>query len=495
MLYHEIFATHPADKVALIFREKTVTYGELRAKVNRWAAFLQSQGVRKGDKVALFSKNSHNYIAAYFAIIAAGGVVVPLNFQLAPLEIAFIIKDAGIKVFITRDLIEMDEALVAKGVDWKVKQFNYEMLAEVPQLELAAVPMDENDNCTIIYTSGTTGTPKGAMLSHKNLLSNTIGKNHEVCARPSDVCMCVLPMYHAFGWITSVSGNLMVGATIVIQENYVFKDTMNLIKKYQVNGFCGVPTMMLMFFKGATAEDLKSIRYLISGGAACPKALSDGFLKKFGRPIREGYGLSEASPVCCVNPAEKIKAGSIGKDMIGVTTQIQDENGNELPPEHVGEICVRGDNVMLGYLNRPEETAHALRGGWLHTGDLAYKDKEGYGFIVDRIKDLIISSGENIYPREIEEVLFAHPEVEEAAVIGLPDRLRGQIVCAYIVPKEGAQLDKKVMRKYLLARIAPYKVPREYVFCAELPKNTTGKVLKRVLREQAVTEMVSKKHK
>ena len=238
---------------------------------------------------------------------------------------------------------------------------------------------------------------------------------------------------------------------------------------------------------------MANIRCFISGGAPLPQVLAEGFRKKFGKPVQEGYGLSEASPVVTVNPASKVKVGSIGPSLPGVIVMIQDEDGKEMKRGEVGELCVRGDNVMLGYLNLPEETAGALRGDWLHTGDLAYKDEDGYVFIVDRLKDMIISSGENIYPREIEEALYTHPLIEEAAVIGIPDKLRGQAVCAYIVLTEGAALDKKELRKYLMERLAAYKVPREFFFCAQLPKNSTGKILKTALREQALIDMVSRK--
>jgi len=251
--------------------------------------------------------------------------------------------------------------------------------------------------------------------------------------------------------------------------------------------------MIQLFYKGAEPEELAAIRYFISGGAPLPRVLAEGFKKKFGKPVQEGYGLSEASPVVSVNPTNAIKIGSIGPSLPGITVEILNENDEKMQTSEVGELCVRGDNVMLGYFNMPEETAKTLRNGWLHTEDLAYKDEEGYIFIVDRLKDMIISSGENVYPREVEEVLYTHPAILEAAVIGIPDKLRGQAICAYIVLNEGAVLDRRDIRKYLLERIAAYKVPREILFRAEMPKNATGKILKTVLREQALVDMVNRK--
>ena len=492
MLYYEILASHPEIQTALIFKEQKMTYGQLRESIERRANFLQAKGLQKGDRVGLLSKNCVDFVISYFAVIRAGGVVVPFNFQLAPREIAYIVKDASLKIMLVRQKIDLTEAL--QEIDYtELSQFDFVEMEEHVEHEFKDYELHEDDNCTIIYTSGTTGKPKGAMLSHKNLVANTREFTSVITMSSEDIGLCVLPMYHCFAWTVSVSGPLFYGACIVIQETYIFKDTMGLIAKHEVNFFAGVPTMIQLFFKGAEAHELANIRCFISGGAPLPQVLAEGFRKKFGKPVQEGYGLSEASPVVTVNPASKVKVGSIGPSLPGVTVMIQDEDGKEMKRGEVGELCVRGDNVMLGYLNLPEETANALRGGWLHTGDLAYKDEDGYIFIVDRLKDMIISSGENVYPREIEEALYTHPLIEEAAVIGIPDKLRGQAVCAYMVLSEGAVLDKKELRKYLMERIAPYKVPREFFFCAQLPKNSTGKILKTALREQALIDMVSRK--
>ena len=492
MLYDEILAGHPEMRTALIFKEQKMSYGQLRESIERRANFLQAKGLVKGDRVGLLSKNCADFVISYFAIIRAGGVVVPFNFQLAPREIAYIVKDAGLKLMIVRQKIDLAEALQEIAYTGLI-QYDFVDMEEAVEHEFINYEMHEDDNCKIIYTSGTTGKPKGAMLSHKNLVANTREFTTVITMSSEDIGLCVLPMYHCFAWTVSVSGPLFHGACIVIQETYIFKDTMGLITKHDVNFFAGVPTMIQLFFKGAEAEELANIRCFISGGAPLPQVLAEGFRKKFGKPVLEGYGLSEASPVVSVNPASKVKVGSIGPALPGVTVMIQDEDGQEMKRGEVGELCVSGDNVMLGYLNLPDETANALRGGWLHTGDLAYKDEDGYIFIVDRLKDMIISSGENIYPREIEEALYAHPLIEEAAVIGIPDKLRGQAVCTYIVLTEGADLDKKALRKYLMERLAVYKVPREFFFCAQLPKNSTGKILKTALREQALIDMVSRK--
>lgn len=491
MLYFDILANKPAEATALIFRDVKTTYGELRAQINQWANFLQAKGLKQGEKVGLFSKNCSYYVAAYFAVIKAGGVVIPLNYQLAPREVAYIIKDSHMKFLITQVKLPLADVLTELNYP-NIEQLTYEDMRQPVNHELINYRQKEEDNCTIIYTSGTTGKPKGAMLSHKNLVANTIDFMAVVKMYPTDINLCVLPMYHCFAWTVSVSGPLYTGSCVVVQSTYIFKDIMRVIKEQNINTFVGVPTMMQLFYEKATVEELKEIRYFISGGAPLPRTLAENFYRKFSIPVQEGYGLSEASPVVTVNPASKIKIGSIGPALPAVRIKIVDENSNPLPPTKVGELCVQGNNVMLGYLNLPEETAHTLRDGWLHTGDIVYSDEEGYLYLVDRLKDMIISSGENIYPREVEEVIYAYPGVEEAAVIGIPDKLRGEAVCAYLVPKAGVTLEKQALRKYLLDHVAPYKVPRKFYFCTELPKSGTGKILKKVLREQATVNAISR---
>lgn len=493
MLFYEIINKHPADSPALICQDKMLTYGQLRTEITLWAAHLQSYGVRKGDKVGLFSKNCSEFVIAYLAIIKAGGVVVPFNFQLAAPEVAYIVQDADMKVMVTRQKLELDAALQERGCRPLV-QLDFDDLRQTTEYVYTAAELDENDNCTIIYTSGTTGYPKGAMLSHRNLVANAHDFTERVLMYPTDKTLCVLPMYHCFAWTVSVSGPLLHGGCIVVQENYTLLDALRLIQKYQIDQFAGVPTMIQMFEKGAEPEQLASVRFFISGGASLPQKLAKDFKKKFGKPVQEGYGLSEASPVCTVNPAEKIKIGSIGPQLPNVQVEIRDDNDQAVANGTVGELCVRGANVMLGYLNNPEATAAALRDGWLHTGDLAYRDEDGYIFIVDRLKDMIITGGENVYPREVEEALYTHPVVQENAVVGVPDKLRGQAVCAYVVLKEGQEATKPQLRRFLMERLASYKVPKYFFFCDQLPKNGTGKIMKTALRENAIEDMVNRQN-
>lgn len=489
MLYYEIIEGKQPDSPALVFRNRTTTYGELVAKVERWAGVLQAKGVQKGDKVGLFSKNSDDYIVAYLAVIKAGGVVVPFNFQLAAKEVAYIVKDTKMKLLLNKEPMELGGALADMGIDWPLVQCTLEEL-DKGKGEYHKVEMKENECCTIIYTSGTTGRPKGAMLSHRNLVANTESSQKIIRCTPKDRNVTILPMYHAFAWTVSVSIYLLGGGMNVILENFVPSEAVQLLVKHKVTSFFGVPAMLALLIKGVPREVMENLRMVIIGGAPLPRAVIDAFNEKFGVLPQEGYGLSEASPVCAVNPCGKVKAGSIGHPLPDVELKLVDKDGNAVTKSgEVGELCVKGENVMMGYLNNPEETAKTIRDGWLHTGDMAYRDSDGYYFIVDRLKDLIISAGENIYPREIEEELMLHPDIAEASVVGVPDKLRGQCACAYIVLKSGSQMDKKAVRKYLLGRIATYKVPRECVFVESLPKNNTGKILKKALRERAMVDL------
>lgn len=492
MLYYQILDKHEAEMPAVIFREEHVNYGQLRDKVQSWAAFLQGQGLKRGERVGLFSKNCSDFVAAYFAVIKAGGIIVPFNYQLAMPEVAYIVKDASITKMIVAAPLDLAAALTESGYQEAVQQFVFKDLDAGKKESYREPVLTENDCCTIIYTSGTTGKPKGAMLSHKNLISNAEDFTMVVSMRKGDKCLCVLPMYHCFAWTTSVTGSLFVGECIVVQDNYTLGQAVDLIDKYQINDFFGVPTMMQMFLDDAPVERLKSLKFFISGGAPLPHKLGRDFLTKFGKPVQEGYGLSEASPVVTVNPPDRIKAGSIGPAIPNVLTQIRNQYDKEVAVGVVGELCVQGPNVMLGYLNNPEATEITLRDGWLHTGDMAYKDADDYIFIVDRLKDMIIAAGENVYPREIEEILYHHTAVKEVAVIGVPDKLRGQAVAAYVVLKPGMVATKPELRKYLRGQLANYKLPKYFFFLSQMPKTQTGKILKKALRERSIADMVGK---
>ncbi len=485
MFYDELVKGKDPERLALVDAQGSVTYGELEKRVDHWARFLQAQGLLPGERVGLFSRNCSGFVTAYLAVIRAGGVIVPLNFQLAPREVAYILKDAGISFLITRQPLELKEALAEQGLTG-VRQFQYEELDAAVDQPLRPVKRQETDNCTIIYTSGTTGRPKGAMLTHRNLLTNARAYVEAVGQRPEDRVLCLLPMYHCYGWTVCVTSSLLLGNPVIIQTTYNFKTALRLVQAQKVTVFVGVPAVMELLVDGADLRELESVRLFISGGASLGEGLGERFSAWCRRPLLDGYGLSETSPVVSFNQPGHTRFGSIGLPVHGVEAAILGPDGTVLPPGQKGEIGVRGPNVMLGYLNLPEATEKAFRGGWFHTEDVGYFDQGGYLFLVDRLKDMIISSGENIYPREVEEAIQAYPGVAEAAVIGVPDPLRGQAVASWVVTEPGAEVDFRALRRTLLKQIAAYKVPKKYFLTDTLPRNHLGKLLKNQLRKQTL---------
>ena len=490
LVHHLIFQGKQEDFAFLGARDEAVTYRQLQSNVAAYRNFFYAQGVREGENVGLFSKNCVEFVYSYLAIVSLGAVVVPLNFQLTEQEAAYILQDAQVKHLVTERDMDLP---VTRLVFSKFKEAV--ALANDPAAPvLEDSPENEQRPCAVIYTSGTTGKPKGAVLSHRNLISNAHSYRQVLPMVPEDRVLCVLPMYHCFAWTCSVLTTLLGGAAITILDAFAPKETLAAIREYQVTVIYAVPTMYNVLLRTGEEPDLASLRACISGGAPLPEKIAKRFQEKFGQEILEGYGLSEASPVVSLNPPGRVKPCSIGRPLPAVTVKIDGGKGI-VPPGTVGELLVQGPNVMLGYYNLPQETARALRQGWLHTGDLAYLDAEGYIYIVDRLKDMIIVSGENIYPREIEELLYKYPGVIEAAVIGVPDELRGQAARAYLVFAEGYVFNKKELRDYLQAALAAYKVPKDFVVLDVLPKNQTGKILKRVLRDRALGEEADREEK
>ncbi|MDT8904016.1 class I adenylate-forming enzyme family protein [Anaeroselena agilis] len=489
MLLHQLISRGTDDCIAFHGKE-TVAYGRFRAEVAAYRAFLHHAGVKAGDNVGLISRNAAEFVYAYMAVVSLGAVVVPLNFQLTAREIAYIINDARIRHLITAETLSLGAELDRCGYQGELAQYAIPALkarlaAETfpPAPDIDAT-LGEDSPCVIIYTSGTTGNPKGAVLTHGNLVSNAAAFREALPIDAADNVLCVLPMYHCFAWTCAVLNPLLCGASITVLDGFTPKETIAAVKQHGVTVMYGVPPMYNLLARAGEADDLAGIRFFVSGGAPLPEKIARQFREKYGRPIIEGYGLSEASPVVTLNPPDKTKYYSIGKPLPGLEVRIAGPKGEPVAPGTVGEIIVKGPSVMQGYHNLPLETSVALRDGWLHTGDLAYRDTEWYFYIVDRLKDLIIANGENVYPREIEELLYAYPGVAEAAVIGVPDELRGQAVRAYLVLADGHTLDKKAVRDYLAANLAAYKLPRDYIVLDALPKNQTGKILKRVLRDQ-----------
>jgi len=493
-----------ADKTAFYYMDKPTSYAELDAAVTKFACGLQKLGLKKGDHIALLLGNSPHFVIGLYGAMRLGATVIPINPQYTPEEIGYILSNGDVKAVIALDALaphfnKMKALLPGvkhcilceSGIDASEDFLLPGMKTFDEVSALAAYPFDEpeldaNDTAVILYTSGTTGKPKGAMLTHGNLYSNARDIAEYLKMDSQDRVITTLPMFHVFSLTVVLNAPLISGATMLIVPRFSPKDIFGLARKYRATVFAGVPTMynFLYQYLDGKSEDFSTIRLCISGGAPMPVALLKNFEEKFQVTISEGYGLSEASPVTCFNPLDRPrKPGSIGMSIVNVENRVVDELGREVPPGEVGELIVRGPNVMKGYYKLPEDTAAVMRDGWLYTGDLARMDGEGYFYIVDRKKDLVIVGGYNVYPREVEEALYGHPGIVEAAVIGVPDPEHGEAVKAFVVPKE-ERLKAGELTSYLAEKLAPYKIPSFIEFLDELPKNTTGKILRRALKDQ-----------
>ncbi|MCA1030939.1 fatty acid--CoA ligase family protein [Bacillus timonensis] len=500
------------QKPAYIFNGKETSYAELDAAVTMFANGLKKLGISKGDHVALLLGNSPHFVIGLYGALRVGATVIPINPIYTPDEIGYIINNGDAKAVIALDLL----VPLLEGMNQHLPTVEHMIICETPQgaesktdvtqlsiypkmksftnvlqagdLSTDAPDLHDDDVAVILYTSGTTGKPKGAMLTHKNLYSNAKDVANYLRYTESDRVVATLPMFHVFCLTVSLNAPLMNGGTLIIVPKFSPADIFQVTKNYEATVFAGVPTMynFLLQYPEGNPADLKSLRLCISGGASMPVALLKSFEQKFNVIISEGYGLSEASPVTCFNPLDRErKAGSIGTTIVNVENKIVNELGEELPPGEVGELIVRGPNVMKGYYKMPEETEHTIRDGWLFTGDLAKMDEEGYFYIVDRKKDMIIVGGYNVYPREVEEVLYNHPNIVEAAVVGVPDPNVGEAVSCYVVVNDET-LTKEDIISYCSQHLAKYKLPSFVEFLSELPKNTTGKILRRALKGQVL---------
>ncbi|HOV79284.1 MAG TPA: long-chain fatty acid--CoA ligase [Bacillota bacterium] len=478
MLVHELIFRGESNKIALCEKNKKYSYAEMQNKVAAYRSYLYARGVREKDNVALFAKNSAEFVFAYMSIASLGGVVVPLNTMLTSREISFILEDAKVKHIVADRELQTAGEHIRISVSTLDKESGNPALSKIPPAQVSG-----RDPCVILYTSGTTGRPKGALLSHDNLVSNARAFSGVTQTSAGDNVLCVLPMFHSFAWTCCVTTALYNGASITVVETFSPKEVIATIRETGITVVMGVPAMYGFYSSLAAPGDLAGVRLFASGGASLPLEILNKFYEKTGKRVVEGYGLSEASPAVSFNPLNATKPGSVGLPVPGVKVRIVDDHGRELEPGEIGELLVQGPNVMLGYYGLPEESAEALRGGWLHTGDLAYMDEDGYIFIVDRKKDMIIVSGLNVYPREVEEALYQHPSVKETAVVGVPDKKRGETVRAFVVIKEGFELNKKELMTFLKTNLAAFKLPRDIIELESLPKNATGKILKKELRK------------
>ncbi|MBJ8344660.1 long-chain fatty acid--CoA ligase [Antrihabitans sp. YC2-6] len=467
------------DEIVLRLDEAEVSFANLDAASAGLAGLLVARGLRPGDRVGIMLPNVPYFAIVYYGVLRAGGVVVPMNVLLKERETAFHLSDSAASFIFAWPAFAL--AALA-GADAVGAECVLVTPGDFEELIAAADPVDEpvarsdSDTAVILYTSGTTGTPKGAELTHANLRGNVAVVVDMVGLTESDVILGALPLFHAFGQTAGLNAAVAAGSCLTLIPRFTPEKALQIIERDGVTVFEGVPTMFAAMLHCNARTSAKSLRLCISGGAALPVDVMRGFEEAFGCAVLEGYGLSETSPVASFNhPGRERKPGSIGTPVAGVEMKLLTPND-----EGIGEIAIRGANVMKGYWNCPDATASAIDAeGWFRTGDLARCDAEGYYFIVDRSKDIIIRGGFNVYPREIEEVLYGHPAVREAAVLGVPDDLLGNEIGAAVALIPGSEEDAPGIREFVRERVAAYKYPRHIWFVDELPKGPSGKILKR----------------
>jgi long-chain acyl-CoA synthetase len=498
------------ERTAIVFEGTKLSYAELNGAASQVANILSLAGIQKGDKVALSCQNVPYFPIVYYGILKAGAVVMPLNVLLKPREIEYHLRDADARAyFCLEGTPELPVGEMGFTAFQEVESCHHfflmtadptapspiegaqtlGMLMQNQPTTFETVKTDPDDTAIILYTSGTTGKPKGAELSHMNMLLNARLSETMYPKMDHDVHLITLPLFHSFGQSVQMNAGLYNRATLVLLPRFTPDDTFRLMERENVTIFAGVPTMYwaMLNHPGSAKHDLEKIasnlRLCVSGGAAMPVEVMKAFNAKFNVSILEGYGLSETSPVATFNRLDRpTKPGSIGLPVWGVSVRLVDQEDRDVETGELGEIVIRGHNVMKGYYNRPEATAEAMRNGWFHTGDIARQDEEGYFYIVDRVKDMIIRGGFNVYPREIEEVLMTHPVVSLAAVVGVPHERHGEEVKAYVILKEESTISEAELVAWCKANMADYKYPRIIVFRETLPMTATGKILKSELR-------------
>jgi long-chain acyl-CoA synthetase len=499
-LLRESAKAHP-DKPALLFDGGSLTFGQVDALSDQLAAGLRASGYGPGTAIGLQLPNIPQFVTAYFGILKAGCVVVPMNVLLKAPEIAFQLGDSQAAALITWAGTAEQAAKAAAAA-----RVQHLYLVSTPGIEAtvgepletlfaaadpnAPAPLeqcDPGDTAVLIYTSGTTGTPKGAELTHFQLLMNADTPGRLFGIRDDDVVLVVLPLFHVFGLSSQLNVCMRFGATMSLVPRFDPARVLEVIRRDRVTVFEGVPTMYIALLQqpDVSAQDVASLRVGVCGGASLPAEVLDAFEKKFGILILEGYGLTESASTTTFNiSAAERRIYSVGKPIWGVDVQVWDDSDHVLPagPDQVGEVVIRGVNVMKGYYRDPQATEAAFTRGWMRTGDLGYFDEDGFLFIVDRKKDLIIRGGYNVYPREIEEVIYTYPGVAEVAVVGVPDERLGEEVKAFVIPQPGVSLTQDEIREYVKERVAAYKYPRIVEFRSEVEHGPTGKILKTELR-------------
>ena len=483
-------AFHFPDHIAVIEGDRSVSFSEFNRDANQIASALVSVGVQPGDHVALCAPNSYAWLVFYFGALKAGAVAVTFSHLLLKDELSRTLADCEPKILFTAD-----EKLEDLG-DYRKRPYpelvvcdhgdiSYARLAEKGTSEFKTVDRHRQDNAAILYTGGTTGIPKGAMLTHENLQTSIFNVAHYERSTQNDRALCFLPLNHVFGQIHIMNSTVFSGGGLVVQPAFDLEKVLEAIERHQVTKFYAVPTIYIRLLRlPDLREKMGSVRYCFSAAASMATEVVREWKAQTGLNIYEAYGMTESASIVTYNHYYRHVVGSVGTPANLVEVQIRDLEGNVLGQGEEGEICICGPNITKGYLNNPEETESAFWGDWFRSGDIGVIDEDGYLYIVDRLKDMVITGGENVYPREVEEVLYTRPEVLECAVVGLPDPEYGERVTAFIVPQKGHQIDPGSLKDYLKARLAGFKVPKEYITVEELPKSSAGKVLKREVRKR-----------
>lgn len=484
------------NRTALVFEGQSFTYQDVDEMATRVANGLRGLGVKRGDRVALFLPNTPAFVFAYCGILKMGAIAVSLNVMLKEEEVGFILNDCGAVALITTpdllvhvplNLATLGYILVAEGE--AAGQMSLAGLMARASSEATAVEMGRDDPAAIVYSSGTTGFPKGVTLSHGNVTSNMAAKKRYCGMRAEDRALLFVPLFHCFGQNAVLNSIFHAGGTVILQRSFDLERVVRDVAGQQVTMLFGVPTTFLLLQQKASPKEMATVRYYFSAAAKMPLELARQWPEKYGLVINEGYGLTESSPFAAYNHLEKYQFGSVGTPIEGVAMKIVSvEDGRDRPPGELGEIVIRGPNVMLGYWNRPEATAESIRDGWLHTGDIGRMDEEGYFYVVDRLKDMVNVAGLKVYPAEVEGVIYRHPAVAEVVAYGVPDAIAGERLETRIVLKPGHQVQEGEILALCRQHMASFKVPAAVEFVEALPKNPAGKILRRVLRERTTDD-------
>lgn len=478
------------DQVAVIEGEREITFGQFNAEASRMASSLAAAGIQAGDHVVLWAPNSYAWLASYFGVIKAGAVAVTVSHLTTVEELTQVLADCRPKAVLAGDdnagdfqtLKENGDALLIINSRGDVA---CDELIDKGDANFKTVDRSRHDTCAVLFTGGTTGVPKGAMLSHENIQASVFNVVHFERSSQEDRALCFLPLNHVFAQIHIMQSMVYCGGGLVLHPAYDLEKILDSMARHRVSNLYAVPTVYIrMLGLSQLRERIASIRYCFSAAASMATEIVREWKERTGLDIHEAYGMTESASMVTYNHYYCHVVGSVGTPANLVEVQIRDMEGSILKPGEEGEICIHGPNITKGYLNNPRETAATIQDGWLHSGDIGYVDDQGYLFIVDRLKDMIITGGENVYPREVEELLYTHPDVLECAVVGLPDKEYGECVTAFIVSPGKTEPNPDNIRQFLKERLTGFKVPKAFVFVDDLPKNNAGKLLKRKIRDQ-----------